>query len=239
MNKINLLWCTIRTSNFPIFYSNWYKATKIKERVKVHVLVSTQSEEDYLKKYFESINQDFRIVVFNPPYPGVCLPSYKLSSTLEYDENDIIVFGSDDFTPPNEWDEYLINKLKGKKGVLFVRDGYQAPDSSNMLHPAITIPIMKGSALTAMNKIIYNPVYHHMFSDCELYLVAKDMGLLIDDRIKDSTTFEHHHHAAGKRQADNFDRSYYQNWKMDELTWHNRKFLPTREKIILINANQD
>lgn len=236
---IHLLWCTIRTSQFPNFFTIWHKNIKDKSKVKVHVLVSTKAEEEYLKKYFESINQNYRIEVFTPPYPGVCLPSYKLSSTLEFEMDDIIVFGSDDFTPPNQWDEYLFNKLENKKGVLFVRDGYQAPDSSNMLHPAITIPIMKGFALERMNKIIYNPIYHHMFSDCELYLVAKDLGILIDDRMNDSTTFEHHHHAAGKRKADQFDSSYYQKWKEDELTWNNRKFLPTREKIILLHENQD
>lgn len=230
---IHLLWCTIRTANFPNVHKIWFERLKDKKSAKTHVLVSTEAESTYLKKYFESIQQDNRIVVFQPPYPGVCLPSYKLSSTLEFEDNDIIVFGSDDFTPPQNWDDYLINKFKNKNGVLMVRDGYQLPDSSNMLHPAITIPIMTGLALNQMNKIIYNPVYKHMFSDCELYLVAKDMGLLIDDRIKDETVFEHHHHAAGKRKADVFDQSYYGKWKEDELSWNNRKFLPTREKILV------
>lgn len=92
---------------------------------------------------------------------------------------------------------------------------------------------MTGSALEKMNKIIYHPIYHHMFSDCELYLTAKDLGLLIDDRINDSTTFEHHHHAAGKRRPDGFDQSYYGKWKEDELTWNNRKFLSTNEKLFV------
>ena len=230
---IHLLWCTIRTSNFPNVFKYWFDRTKDKSNLKVHVLVSTQPEADFLTQYFNVINQENRVVVFQPPYPGVCLPSYKLSSTLEFNDNDIIVFGSDDFTPPQNWDEYLTKKLKDRSGVLMVRDGYQLPDSSNMLHPAITIPIMTGSALEKMNKIIYHPVYHHLFSDCELYNTSKELGLLIDDRINDTTIFEHHHHASGKRKPDVFDQSYYGKWKEDELTWNNRKFLPVREKLFV------
>lgn len=230
---IHLLWCTIRTGNFPNIHKIWIDRLKNKSILKTHVLVSTESESNFLKQYLNSVNHDSRIIVYQPPYPGVCLPSYKLSSTLEFKSDDIIVFGSDDFTPPQNWDEYLTRKLNNREGLLMVRDGYQLPDSSNMLHPAITIPIMTGSALEKMNKVIYHPVYHHMFSDCELYLTAKDLGLLIDDRISDSTIFEHHHHAAGKRNPDVFDQSYYGKWREDEVTWNSRKLLPTREKLVV------
>jgi hypothetical protein len=230
---IHLLWCTIRTGNFPNVHKIWFDRTKQKELVKCHVLVSTHNESIFLKQYFDSINQDNRIEVYQPPYPGVCLPSYKLSSTLDFESNDIIVFASDDFTPPQNWDEYLVQKLSGKDGVLMVRDGYQLPDSSNMLHPAITIPIMTGSALDKMNKVIYHPVYHHMFSDCELYNTSKELDLLIDDRIKDATIFEHHHHASGKRKSDQFDQFYYSKWKEDEITWNKRKNVSVEERILV------
>ena len=228
---IHLLWCTIRTIQFPQLHKNWMLKAKDKSIIKNHVLVSTEQEKIFLEEYFKASKLDYRIVVFNPPYPGVCMPSYKLSSTTECVDSDIIVFASDDFVPPIYWDEYLINKLKNRSGVLFVRDGYQAPDSSNMLHPAITIPIMTGDAFIKMNKVIYHPNFCHMFSDCELYLTARDLGILIDDRISDKTTFEHHHHAAGKRKADQFDQSYYQNWKEDEVIWNIRKLLPVEERI--------
>jgi hypothetical protein len=229
---IHLLWCTIRTQQFVKKHKIWVEKSKNKSFTS-HVLVSTEQESDFLDKYFEVMKLDKRIVTFKPPYVGVCLPSYKLSSTLEYEQNDIIIFASDDFEPPYDWDEYLKNKLKDKDGVLMVRDGYQLPDSSNMLHPAITIPIMTGTALNKMNNIIYHPAYHHMFSDCELYEVARDLNILIDDRINDETIFEHQHHASGKRNADIFDREYYSKWKNDEITWNERRNLKIEEKIKL------
>ena len=114
-----------------------------------------------------------------------------------------------------------------------VRDGYQLPDSSNMLHPAITIPIMTYGCLKKLNMIIYNPIYNHMFSDCELYINLKDLDLLFDDRLNDETIFEHHHYAAGKRNPDQADQSYNLKWKDDELTWNKRKVMNVEERIKL------
>lgn len=230
---IHLLWCTIRTQNFPQIHNYWMGKVSDKNSFKTHVLVSTQPETDYLKSYFDSINHPNRIVVFQPPHPGVCLPSYKLSSSLDFFDDDIIVFGSDDFTPPQNWDLYLKEKFGDRDGLLMVRDGYQLPDSSNMLHPAITIPIMNGIALRKLNCIIYHPAYHHMFSDCELYDVAEGLGILIDNRLTDTTVFEHHHYAAGKRHPDGFDQSYHGKWKDDEATWNKRKMMTVEEKLVV------
>jgi hypothetical protein len=147
------------------------------------------------------------------------------------EDSDIVVFASDDFLPPKSWDSYLINKLKDKDGSLIVRDGYQLPDFSNMLHPCITIPIMTYSCLLKLNKIIYNPNYYHLFSDSELYLNLKDLNLIIDDRENDQTTFEHYHHSSGKRSSDDADKSYYIKWKEDESMWNKRRLLPVKDRI--------
>lgn len=229
---IHLLWATLRPQQFIQFHSEWIKRCENKNNVKTHVLVSTEPEKDYLEKYFRDIAKtESRIIVFKPPHPGVCLPSYRLSSSFEYKDDDIVIFGSDDFLAPNKWDTYLTEKLKDKNGLLFVRDGYQAPDSSNMQYPAITIPIMTGSALKKMNNVIYNPAYSHMFSDCELYMNARDMGILIDERKTDETIFEHKHWVTGKRQADNADQAYHMKWKEDESTWNKRKNMTVEERI--------
>lgn len=225
---IHILWCTIRPTYFTSVHPRWIINAENKSNIKTYVCVNTQDQYDYIRKYDEKIDIE---ISDDPNRIGVCYPSYLLSSKLKGDKNDIVVFASDDFVPPIKWDTYLINKLDGKDGCLMVRDGYQLPDSSNMQYPAITIPIMTFSCLERLNKIIYNPSYNHMYSDCELYLNLKELGLLIDDRINDITVFEHHHYAAGKRQPDFNDQNYNKKWKDDESKWNIRKNMKVEERI--------
>src|SRR5574343_368347 len=222
---IYILWPTIRPVIFKNMHSMWMKRAKNPQNIKTKVAVNNQDQANELMGY------GYEVVVTNSPKIGVCYSAYQLTSKLEANDDDIVVLASDDFLAPEGWDEYLINKLNGKDGTLFVRDGYQLPDSSNMLHPAITIPIMTFSCLKKLNGAVYHPAYSHMFSDTELYLNAKDLGLLIDDRLTDTTVFEHLHHAAGKRPADMNDRIYYNNWSSDEVIWNKRKLLPIEERV--------
>lgn len=226
---IHILWCTLRTEQFKQMHSLWIERAKDQSNIKTHVGVNWEKDVESLSTYLKPT--DRCIVTETNGKIGVCLPSYLLSSTFEYVENDIIIFASDDFSAPQNWDEYLINKFNGRQGGLFVRDGYQLPNSSNMLHPAITIPIMTGGCLTALNKAIYHPAYSHMFSDCELYMNIKDLGMLMDDRINDETTFEHHHYAAGKRTPDQADAAYNRNWVVDSAVWEKRKNMSLQERL--------
>ena len=230
---IHILWCTLRPAQFQHAHTEWIKRADSPEKIQTYVAVNWKEHADQLREY---LNKNYLITV-NTNKIGVCFPSYELSSKLGIkmgvaNDNDIVVFASDDFMAPQGWDTYLINKLNGKGDVgLMVRDGYQLPDSSNMLHAAITIPIMTYGCLKKLNMTIYHPVYNHMFSDCELYNNLKDLGLLYDDRINDTTIFEHLHHAAGKRNADGADQAYNAKWKDDEITWNKRKLLPVEERI--------
>ena len=232
---IHILWCTLRTEQFKSAHTEWIKRSDNPENIQTYVAVNWQQHADDLKEYLKS---NF-LITLNTNRIGVCYPSYQLSSNLgvkmgQCKDDDIVVFASDDFMAPQGWDTYLINKLSGKGDVgLMVRDGYQLPDSSNMLHAAITIPILTYGCLVKMNRTIYHPAYNHMFSDCELYNTLKEMNMLYDDRLNDETTFEHHHYAAGKRQADQADQAYNNKWKEDELTWNKRKLMSVEKRIIV------
>lgn len=228
---IHILWCTIRPDAFKQMHPYWIGRSKNSNNIKTHVAVNIDTHADIIKEYFKSVNNQYRLITVKTDKIGVCYPSYQLSSTTEGQSGDIIVFASDDFLPPQNWDEYLISKLENREGGLMVRDGYQLPDSSNMQYPAITIPIMTWGCFEQLNKTIYNPVYTHMYSDCELYINLKDTGLLIDERMTDSTVFEHLHHAAGKRRADQLDVQYHAKWQEDESTWNKRKNMSVLERI--------
>ena len=230
---IHILWCTLRPAQFQHAHTEWIKRADSPEKIQTYVAVNWKEHADQLREY---LNKNYLITV-NTNKIGVCYPSYELSSKLGIkmgvaNDNDIVIFASDDFMAPQGWDTYLTSKLDGKGDVgLMVRDGYQLPDSSNMLHAAITIPIMTYGCLKKLNMTIYHPVYNHMFSDCELYNNLKDLGLLYDDRINDTTIFEHLHHAAGKRNADGADQAYNAKWKDDEITWNKRKLMSVEERI--------
>jgi len=230
---IHILWCTIRPKIFIKMHKEWIDRSVNKKNIKTYVAVNNQEDYNIVKEYLKN---DY-VINLNTKRIGVCYPSYVLSSNLgitmgECKDEDIVILASDDFLPPYEWDVYLINKLKDKGDVaLMVRDGYQLPDSSNMIHPAVTIPIMTYGCLKKLNMIIYHPIYNHMFSDCELYENLKDLNLLYDDRLNDTTVFEHLHYAAGKRSYDQADILYNMKWKEDENKWNIRKKMPVQERL--------
>ena len=230
---IHILWCTLRPEQFKSAHSEWIKRADNPQNTQTYVAVNWQQHSDILREYLKS---NF-LITLNTNKIGVCYPSYQLSSNLGIKmgvakDDDIVIFASDDFMAPQGWDTYLLNKFNDKGDVgLMVRDGYQLPDSSNMLHAAITIPIMTYGCLKKMNMVIYHPSYNHMFSDCELYNNLKELGLLYDDRMNDTTIFEHLHYAANKRNADQADQAYNAKWKDDEITWNKRKLLPVEERI--------
>lgn len=228
---IHLLWCTIRTNSFPNNHSVWMRASLDKTNITTHVLVSTETEREFLDTYFGRNNLRYTITVYDPPYRGVCLPSYKLSSNLVASPEDIVVFGSDDFTPPQNWDRYVVESLPNK-GALMVNDGYQKLDFSNMEHPVFSIPIMTYSCLVDNNLVIYHPDYTHLYSDAELYKNLYEMGLVIDNRERDHDfVFTHHHWSNGKRQGDSNDQSYYNNMSRDKETWIKRSSMPLEERL--------
>jgi hypothetical protein len=231
--KIHLLWCTLRPATFKKMHSEWMNRSSDSNNIITYVAVNWEEHSVQLRDY---LSKDF-LVTLNINKIGVCYPSYYLTSNLglnmgKCESDDIVVFASDDFLPPNNWDLYLKNKLNNKGDVcLFVRDGYQLPDSSNMLHPVITIPIMTYGCLLKLNRIIYHPEYTHMFSDRELYDNLKDLNLLYDDRLNDETLFEHLHYTSGKRESDYADREYNSKWSEDERKWETRRKMNIEDRL--------
>lgn len=179
-----------------------------------------------------SVTDKWRVALFKPPYAGICLPLYALTSTLEYSDSDVIVVASDDFLCPPSWDEYVVRKLSEKPGVLFARDGVHDPErtgpGSNII---VSIPIMSGCALRRMNNIVYHPAYHHFYSDNELFANARDLGILVDDRKTDMTTFQHQHWTVSRRSFDHVDGTITPQSPIDGGVYRRRMAMPVEERI--------
>jgi hypothetical protein len=199
--------------------------------IKTYVCVNSESHKNLIEDKLPSLSVE---VTDKPNRVGVAYPSYFLSSKLVGEGEDLVIFASDDFLPPQGWDGYIKSKLSGREGCLMVNDGYQALDFSNMAEPVFSIPIMTFSALEKMNKVIYNPVYNHLCSDAEHYLNAKEMNLIIDERSSDMEyVFEHFHWSNGKRNPDQNDQNYYSKFENDKKIWENRKKLTLNERLLV------
>jgi len=213
---IHLLWATSRPEVFREQHELWMRKAHETEGIETHVAVDSPEDAAELN--------DFKVSIVHNPRKGITTPLYHLTSNLKGDPGDIVVVGSDDFEPPNFWEIYLKNRFKKYDGALWVNDGHGKK--------IVSIPIMGYRCLLALNRIIYNPVYNHTFSDQELWDVLTEMNLL-QDRRSDTELFEHHHPVYGKRRMDESYRRSERAFHENKALYKQRKSLPLAEKLIV------
>lgn len=155
------------------------------------------------------------IKLFKKPFKMVFYDFGNMVRQVNYaaknSTGDLLIATSDDFDCQQNWDEQLINQLKGKKDfIVKTVDGIQ-PD-------IITLPIMDRTYYERFN-YIYHPEYNHFYGDEELYEVGKKLGRLINLPIK----FDHVHYIAGKAKKDatNVKNSFH--YAGDKATFQKRK----------------
>jgi len=232
---IYLLWPTVRPEVFVRTHREWLNSAGDQSNIRTLTAVNTPEDRRQLS--------EFVCLVVEVRNPGVCYPSYRLCQWLKENlqtwhvgNGDIIVLASDDFFPPPAWDNYLAKKLDGVDAALYVRDGIHSPDTRSANgNSCITLPIMTVGCLHALNFIVYHPDYIHMESDIELHKNLVELGLLIDDRTSDETTFQHRHFISGLRKRDQWDDAWRSPWvrQHDLLTLERRMRLPLHERLVV------
>lgn len=224
--RIYILWATTRPNMFKSTHKEWMDNASFRYKISTRVAVDTKEEAAELEGY--------DVIVTNNTKPGVCYPSYCLSSTLEANDEDLVVFASDDFHPPINWDSYLAKQLNHDENkVLVVNDGIQKYPNK-----VVTIPIMHYGALRKMNKVIYHPAYTHMHSDVELYTTAEKLGLIKDVRNVSSVEFQHQHYSIGLREVDKSDTDLNPSYNTDGELNKRRNHLPI-EQLIAVDKSID
>lgn len=132
-------------------------------------------------------------------------------------EGDILVYFSDDFKCPHNWDGYIQSFLAGRENqpsLLKVDDCLQPFDAE-----VLTIPIMN-KALYQRLGYFWHPDYRSMFVDVDLYYVCKNNGWMVEAR---DLKFPHHHHTNGKMPDDETYKKSSANWGQGEAVLNQRK----------------
>ena len=106
---------------------------------------------------------------------------------------EILIYVSDDFGCPENWDKLLRERIpKADNYLLWVDDGIQNRNT------VVTIPIMSRGLYNTLG-YFWHPDYESMWVDVDLYYTVKKLSALVD--CKD-LLFEHRHYSIGKAQYD-------------------------------------
>lgn len=117
-------------------------------------------------------------------------------------KGDILVYLSDDFSCPQDWDRLIVDRVKGlDKFILRVNDGHQPMDNC-----VLTIPIMSKSLYGELG-YFWNPEYKSMWVDVDLYFTTRKYMIEAPELL-----FVHEHPVTGVAQDDETYRRSALNW---------------------------
>ena len=109
---------------------------------------------------------------------------------------DILIYVSDDFEPPYDWDKSLIEiaeKQDREDYLIKVDDCLQPFDNC-----VLTIPIMSKGLFDKLG-YFWHPSYKSIWVDVDLYFTCKDLDCMV---LCPDLKFEHKHYSNGKADVD-------------------------------------
>jgi len=213
-------WCANALKRAP---GSWLNLADQPQNIIVKIAVNVDAQKAEVLSMLAGV-PNVEVLVVGNTRSGATYPTSILAKSFQAKPEDIVILASDDFRPIKSWNTWMAKHFDGFDGCLLVNDGYQT-------EPSVTLPIMTYNCLLRLNRVIYHPAYHHMFSDTELYDVLAELGLLKNLRRLDQPTFEHVHWAANKRPADGFDERTKALAGVDRCTYYRRRGLPLAEKL--------
>lgn len=220
---IYLVSATVRPLEFKKTESIWRKKSQNKENILTKVIVDNETDKKILGKKFDCM-------VYGMDGHGITKPLTRLTHSLlgNIRNDDIVVVVSDDFTPPDNWDTYLFDFFKEKKGALSVKiDGLDDGGRNSI----VSLPIMDGETLKKLNGYIYHPAYCHLFSDNELYDNLRFLNCLHIENRLESPLFKHVHWTTSGREKDKIDLRNHKNYQKDKQEYEKRKKLKFNDRV--------
>ena len=224
MRRIINSWATIRPKMFTKTYQQWKR--KAKETFIINAGVNTEEQKAEILALNPN-DPNLNIFVLGDDIKGVPTANYKLLAAFDFNEDDIIIIGADDFDCPKHWDAILQDCYRNFDGSIIFNDGN--PDRFKAI---VTIPVLTGRLLKKMNGIVYHPAYKHNWADQEYYINVVELDEVVDLRYaKPDIIFEHRHWIFNKRPRDAVDTFAVTKEQEDHNTWEIRKNLPIEERL--------
>lgn len=176
----------------------------------IEMIVSLDTDDsagyDYLKYY------DGMLVNYNK---SVVEATNRAASHCD---GDILIYLSDDFDCPQDWDRLIIEQFENENRPLLLK----VDDCLQPFHvPVLTIPIMNRSLYEKLG-YFWHPEYKSMHVDVDLYHTVNKIGALKNAK---HLKFPHEHHSLGKCENDETYKRSEANWNQGLEVFNRRKAL--------------
>jgi hypothetical protein len=161
----------------------------------VHIL-SLDHDDFQVDAYKKNFEDSIVIVNHNKSVVDATNNAAKLT------EGGILIYLSDDFDCPKNWDLLVKNRLDETKFQLLKVDDLLQPFSAHVL----TIPIMTYKLYKKLGYFFY-PEYLSMWCDVDLFYTCRDFIIEAPELV-----FKHNHHSIRATEKDETYRRSESNW---------------------------
>ncbi len=217
----SLAYTTVRPAAIPEVIKMWTERSKFKD---IEWVICTDGPDTATAEAAIVACENFDSPP--PPYPGIfrkhvlqdkepfnCIRGWNAAAAATTGK--VIICVSDDFSPPQDWDEHLLalrpDFLDGEF-VVHTEDGY--------VHDIVVLSILTRKRYEKFGYVFY-PQYESMFADTEFGTVAYRDGVMLNAK---HLLFEHMHPDCGKRERDDKDKLHASKarWQRGEMLYNFR-----------------
>lgn len=163
---------------------NWI--AKSSKQIKIEHILSLDSDDRKLKVY--------RSLFVNPLVLNNTCVVEATNQGAKFCNGDILIYLSDDFDCPINWDIQIMQYFKEDKPILLKVDDKLQPFDKDV----VTIPIINRQLYDKLGYFL-NPLYKSMYVDQDLYWTCYNEGWIAE---APELKFPHNHWANGKARKD-------------------------------------
>lgn len=210
----SLVYTSVRPDRIPLVVDEWACKSKLKD---FEVVITVDANDPKSKEAADRVTDRHPnvSVYVQESEPFNCVKGWNLAA--EKAVGRVIVQLTDDFSPPPEWDQRLLELAPAD----WINGEYAVHVNDAYVRDLMTLAIVTRKRYARFGYLFY-PGYESIFCDTELTEVAYRDGVVIQAM---HLIFEHKHPDCFKRQRDQVDLKHAskERWNTGELLYNFRK----------------